>query len=69
MIHEVGGVRRVGQRPAHRARESCPGYRPVVAAPDRRSQVATGSYRTGEMFTGVVAVSAPFAVEIDLGRI
>ncbi|WP_327148247.1 Uma2 family endonuclease [Nocardia sp. NBC_01329] len=30
---------------------------------------ATGSYRTGEMFTGIVKVSAPFTVEIDLGRI
>ncbi len=30
---------------------------------------ATGSYRTGEMFTGVIEVSAPFPVEIDLGRI
>ncbi|MGW1740678.1 Uma2 family endonuclease [Nocardia sp. NPDC001965] len=30
---------------------------------------ATGSYRTGEMFTGIVRVSAPFTVEIDLGRI
>ncbi|MGW5750304.1 Uma2 family endonuclease [Nocardia rhamnosiphila] len=30
---------------------------------------ATGSYRTGEMFTGVVEASAPFPVKIDLGRI
>ncbi|WP_280418993.1 Uma2 family endonuclease [Nocardia carnea] len=27
---------------------------------------ATGTYRTGEMHTGVVKVSAPFATEIDL---
>lgn len=27
---------------------------------------ATGTYRTGEMYTGVVNVSAPFATEIDL---
>ncbi|MFQ6226522.1 Uma2 family endonuclease [Nocardia sp. NPDC002869] len=30
---------------------------------------ATASYRTGEMFTGVVEASAPFPVKIDLGRI
>lgn len=30
---------------------------------------ATGSYRTGDMFTGAVDVSAPFPVEIDLGKI
>jgi hypothetical protein len=30
---------------------------------------ATRSYRTGDMFTGVVKVSAPFTVEIDLGRL
>ncbi|MFC9662506.1 Uma2 family endonuclease [Nocardia sp. NPDC127606] len=30
---------------------------------------ATGSYRTGDMFTGTVEVSAPFPVEIDLGKI
>jgi Uma2 family endonuclease len=30
---------------------------------------ATRTYRTGEMFTGVVNVAAPFPVEIDLGRI
>lgn len=30
---------------------------------------ATGSYRTGEMFTGVVEATAPFPVKIDLGRI
>ncbi|MFD3747114.1 Uma2 family endonuclease [Nocardia sp. NPDC058633] len=30
---------------------------------------ATGSYRTGDMFTGVVAASAPFPLEIDLGKI
>jgi len=30
---------------------------------------ATGSYRTGDMFTGVVKVSAPFTAEIDLGQI
>ncbi|MFI9535701.1 Uma2 family endonuclease [Nocardia fusca] len=30
---------------------------------------ATGSYRTGEMFTGIVEASAPFPAKIDLGRI
>ncbi|MEU4839890.1 Uma2 family endonuclease [Nocardia testacea] len=30
---------------------------------------ATGSYRSGEMFTGVVEAAAPFPVKIDLGRI
>jgi Uma2 family endonuclease len=30
---------------------------------------ATRSYRTGDMFIGVVKVSAPFTVEIDLGRL
>lgn len=30
---------------------------------------ATNSYRTGDMFTGVVKASAPFSVEIDLGRL
>jgi Uma2 family endonuclease len=30
---------------------------------------ATRSYRTDDMFTGVVKVSAPFTVEIDLGRL
>ncbi|MFJ2835700.1 Uma2 family endonuclease [Nocardia sp. NPDC087230] len=30
---------------------------------------ATMAYRTGDMFTGVVKVSAPFPVEIDLGAI
>ncbi|MDQ0404479.1 hypothetical protein J2S50_003028 [Streptomyces sp. DSM 40167] len=30
---------------------------------------ATSSYRTSDMFTGVVRVAAPFAVEIDLGRL
>ncbi|MFI6219128.1 Uma2 family endonuclease [Nocardia salmonicida] len=30
---------------------------------------ATGSYRTGDMFTGVVDVAAPFPVEIDLGNV
>lgn len=30
---------------------------------------ATGSYRSGEMFTGVVEAAAPFPVTIDLGRI
>lgn len=30
---------------------------------------ATNSYRTGDMFTGVVKVSAPFTVEIDLGQV
>ncbi|MEU4313362.1 Uma2 family endonuclease [Nocardia sp. NPDC024068] len=30
---------------------------------------ATGSYRTGEMFTGIVEVAAPFPVNVDLGRI
>ncbi|MET7385379.1 Uma2 family endonuclease [Streptomyces sp. NPDC005529] len=30
---------------------------------------ATNSYRTGGMFTGVVKVSAPFTVEIDLGQL
>ncbi|MEV6656855.1 Uma2 family endonuclease [Nocardia fluminea] len=30
---------------------------------------ATGAYRTGDMFTGTVEVSAPFPVEIDLGKI
>ncbi len=30
---------------------------------------ATGTYRTGAMFTGVVTTSAPFPLEIDLGEI
>lgn len=30
---------------------------------------ATMTYRTGEMYTGIVKVSAPFSVEIDLGEI
>ncbi|MFD8100965.1 Uma2 family endonuclease [Nocardia fluminea] len=30
---------------------------------------ATGAYRTGDMFTGTVEVSAPFPVVIDLGKI
>ncbi|WP_030692570.1 Uma2 family endonuclease [Streptomyces globisporus] len=30
---------------------------------------AAGVYRDGEVFTGVVKVSAPFTVEFDLGRI
>ncbi|MFD9820241.1 Uma2 family endonuclease [Streptomyces violascens] len=30
---------------------------------------ATKTYRDGDMFTGVVKVSAPFPVEIDLGQI
>jgi Uma2 family endonuclease len=30
---------------------------------------ATGAYRDGEVFAGVVEVSAPFPVEIDLGKI
>lgn len=30
---------------------------------------ATGSYRTGAMFTGIVEVAVPFPVQIDLGRI
>jgi Uma2 family endonuclease len=30
---------------------------------------ATGAYRDGEVFAGVVKVSAPFPVEIDLGKI
>ncbi|WP_101468310.1 Uma2 family endonuclease [Nocardia fluminea] len=30
---------------------------------------ATRAYRTGDMFTGTVEVSAPFPVEIDLGKI
>ncbi|MET7939102.1 Uma2 family endonuclease [Streptomyces sp. NPDC005302] len=30
---------------------------------------ATNSYRTGDMFTGAVKVSAPFTVEIDLGQL
>lgn len=30
---------------------------------------ATGLYRTGEMFTGAIEASAPFPVEIDLGKI
>ncbi|MEV4347082.1 Uma2 family endonuclease [Actinoplanes sp. NPDC049596] len=30
---------------------------------------ATHRYRDGDVFTGVVKVNAPFAVEIDLGRI
>lgn len=30
---------------------------------------ASRAYRDGEVFTGVVKVSAPFAVEVDLGRI
>ncbi|MEU6165118.1 Uma2 family endonuclease [Streptomyces tanashiensis] len=30
---------------------------------------ATRAYRDGEVFTGVVKVSAPFTVELDLGRI
>ncbi|MFC8385524.1 Uma2 family endonuclease [Nocardia sp. NPDC057272] len=31
--------------------------------------LATKSYRTGDMFTGTVEVSAPFPVEIDLGKV
>lgn len=30
---------------------------------------AAGRYRDGEFFAGVVKVTAPFAVEVDLGRI
>ncbi|WP_218027276.1 Uma2 family endonuclease [Nocardia vaccinii] len=30
---------------------------------------ATGTYRSGEMFTGVIKASVPFPVEIDLGRV
>ncbi|GIE82962.1 hypothetical protein Aph02nite_89120 [Actinoplanes philippinensis] len=30
---------------------------------------ATGRYRDSEVFTGVVVVTAPFAVEVDLGHI
>jgi hypothetical protein len=30
---------------------------------------ATRAYRNGDVFTGVVKVSAPFPVEIDLGQI
>ncbi|MGW5920539.1 Uma2 family endonuclease [Nocardia fluminea] len=30
---------------------------------------ATGSYRTGEMFTGTVDISAPFPVKVDLSGI
>ncbi|MEO3785396.1 hypothetical protein ABGB12_18860 [Actinocorallia sp. B10E7] len=30
---------------------------------------AAGVYREGEVFTGVVKVSAPFPVEIDLGAV
>ncbi|MEU4648555.1 Uma2 family endonuclease [Nocardia fluminea] len=30
---------------------------------------ATGAYRTGDMFTGTVEVSAPFPVKIDLGKV
>jgi len=30
---------------------------------------ATGRYHDGEVFTGIVKVSAPFAVEIDLGQV
>ena len=30
---------------------------------------ATGRYRDGETFTGVVKLTAPFAVEVDLGRL
>jgi Uma2 family endonuclease len=30
---------------------------------------ATNSYRTGDMFTGVVKACAPFTVEIDLGQL
>lgn len=30
---------------------------------------ATGSYRLGELCTGFIKVSAPFPVEIELGRI
>ncbi|GHE03890.1 hypothetical protein GCM10010339_33180 [Streptomyces alanosinicus] len=30
---------------------------------------ATKAYRDGEVFTGVVKVAAPFAVETDLGRV
>ncbi|MFC5953171.1 Uma2 family endonuclease [Streptomyces pratens] len=30
---------------------------------------ATRAYRNGDVFTGVVKVSAPFPVEVDLGRI
>lgn len=29
---------------------------------------ATGAYRTGEMFTGAIKVTAPFATEIDLAE-
>ena len=30
---------------------------------------ATGRYRDGDVCTGVVKVSAPFVVEVDLGQI
>lgn len=29
----------------------------------------TRTYRTGDMFTGIVKVSAPFSVEVDLGEV
>jgi hypothetical protein len=30
---------------------------------------ATGRYRDSEVFTGVVKLAAPFAVEVDLGQL
>ncbi|GAA5048586.1 Uma2 family endonuclease [Nocardia callitridis] len=30
---------------------------------------ATGTYRTGDMYTGTVKASAPFPVEVDLGEV
>ncbi|GAA3373805.1 hypothetical protein GCM10020367_35190 [Streptomyces sannanensis] len=30
---------------------------------------ATRTYRNGDVFAGVVKVSAPFPLEVDLGRI
>jgi Uma2 family endonuclease len=31
--------------------------------------LATGRYRDGEIFTGVVKLAAPFPVEVDLGQL
>jgi hypothetical protein len=39
------------------------------SASKRRNRLATMTYRDGEIFTGTVKVSAPFAVEIDLAAI
>ncbi|WP_211268598.1 hypothetical protein [Actinoplanes subtropicus] len=30
---------------------------------------ATGRYRDGEVFTGVVKLTAPFPIEVDLGQV